>query len=74
MKNLMKPNMGLWDRTVRICISVCLLILGIFIVSGGWGIVLLVIGVVMLSTSLLGFCPAYVPFGICTRHDRPSQS
>ena len=36
------------------------------IVTGTWGIVLLVLGGVFVLTSLVGFCPLYAPFGIST--------
>jgi hypothetical protein len=35
-------------------------------VSGFWGIILLVFGIIFLLTSFIGFCPLYVPFKITT--------
>jgi hypothetical protein len=58
----MKGNLGSLDRIVRF-------ILGVVIIAGGlylqtwFGVV----GVVLVLTAALGFCPLYVPFGISTR-------
>ncbi len=63
----MKKNMGNTDRIIR------LLLAGVFaylyfagIVTGTWGIVLLVLGVVFVLTSLVGFCPLYTLVGMNT--------
>jgi hypothetical protein len=57
----MKTNMGSVDRIVRGVAGVGLI---------GWalmgGPVWAWIGVVPLGTALMGWCPAYVPFGIST--------
>ena len=64
----MKQNEGWLDRVIR------LLIAGLFgylyfgkIVTGGWGIVLLIVGVVLVLTSALGFCPLYSLFKFSTK-------
>jgi len=63
----MKKNMGTLDRTVRILIAI---ILGILIltgkISGTLAWVLGIISVVFLLTSIIGWCPFYVPLGIST--------
>jgi hypothetical protein len=63
----MKKNMGVADRIIRILLA------GLFvylyfggIVTGTWGIVLVVLGGVFVLTSFIGFCPIYAPFGIST--------
>jgi hypothetical protein len=64
----MKKNMGTIDRVVRILAAVILAVLYFTnIVSGTIGIVLLVLAVVFLLTSLISFCPLYLPFGLSTR-------
>jgi hypothetical protein len=57
----MKINMGGADRIVRALIGVALIA---WALMGGpvWAW----IGVVPLVTAAIGWCPAYVPFGIST--------
>jgi hypothetical protein len=63
----MKQNMGSFDRILRIIVAV---VIGILyfngIITGTWGIVLLVLGGVFVLTSLVGSCPLYKIFGINT--------
>lgn len=63
----MKKNMGLADRIVRVIIAIVLIALywqGV--ISGTLGIVLLALSVVFVLTSLVSFCPLYLPFGLST--------
>ena len=64
----MKQNIGGTDRIVRIVLAV-LLTVGAWMVGFGsiGGIILLVLAVVMLVTSAVGFCPLYAPFGFTTK-------
>lgn len=57
-------NMGPLDKKVRLVLGIAL-ILSYFIFSGGlkW---LSILGVVFVATSLMGFCPLYLPFKINT--------
>ena len=63
----MKKNMGTADRIIRVAVA---LIIGILYftgtISGVLGIVLLVLAGVFVVTSLIGFCPLYLLFGIKT--------
>lgn len=70
----MKQNIGNTDRIVRIVIA-ALLIVGAWMAGFGTigGIILLVLAVVLLATSAIGFCPLYLPFGFSTR-SRPTNS
>ena len=64
----MTKNMGTADRVIRILAAIGVAVMYFTgSISGVLAIVLGVIGVVFLVTSLVGFCPAYVPFGISTR-------
>ena len=65
----MKQNIGGTDRIVRIVLAV-LLTVGAWMAGFGsiGGIILLVLAVVMLVTSAVGFCPLYAPFGFTTKH------
>lgn len=61
----MKKNMGITDRIIRVLIAITFIILFTTnVISGTWGIVLLVLSGIFILTSLLGFCPLYLPFGI----------
>ena len=63
----MKKNMGSGDRIIRILLAALFAYLYFGgIVTGTWGLVLVVLGGVLVLTSLLGFCPLYAPFGINT--------
>lgn len=57
----MKTNVGSADRIARITLGVALLGAGYFFRSY-WGL----IGLVPLATAALGWCPAYLPFGLST--------
>lgn len=63
----MKKNMGTADRIVRILIAIAIAILYFTnVISGIWGIVLLIVGIIFLLTSLVSFCPLYLPFKLNT--------
>ena len=63
----MKKNMGSADRVIRVLLAVVFGVLYFTnVVTGTLGIVLLVLGVVFLLTSVVSFCPLYLPFGIST--------
>ena len=56
----MKRNMSNIDRLIRAIIAVLLVYLYIGgLVTGAFGIILVVLGVILLITSVLGFCPLY---------------
>ena len=58
----MKKNMGLLDRRIRIVLGLLIVAAGIYFKTW-WGL----IGVVFLATSLISWCPLYVPFRLSTR-------
>jgi hypothetical protein len=64
----MTVNMASWDRVVRFVVAV---IFGYLfftkMVSGVVGIVLLIIAIVFLLTSFVGFCPFYKVFNFSTK-------
>jgi hypothetical protein len=63
----MKKNMGNADRIIRIILAAVIAILYFTdVVTGTLGIVLLVLALVFVLTSLVGFCPLYLLFGIST--------
>lgn len=63
----MKKNMGSIDKLIRIIIAIVFVALYFTkVVTGVWGIILLVLAAVFVLTSLVSFCPLYWPFGINT--------
>jgi hypothetical protein len=63
----MKKNMGTADRIIRVVIAALIGVLYFTdILTGTIGIILLVVAGIFLLTSLVGFCPAYLPFGLKT--------
>ena len=68
----LNKNMGVTDRVIRIIAAV---IFGYLyfsgIVSGALGIILLVLGIVFIITSLVSFCPLYLPFKFSTMKNKP---
>jgi len=64
----MKANMGNLDRIIRTALAIVFAFLYFSgVVSGTLGIILLVLGAVFILTSLVSFCPLYIPFKINTR-------
>jgi hypothetical protein len=63
----MKKNIGSIDKVIRILIAVVIAILFFTkVITGVLGIVLIVLAAVFVLTSLISFCPLYLPFGIHT--------
>jgi O-antigen/teichoic acid export membrane protein len=63
----MKKNMGITDKIVRILLAVLFVVLYFTnVVTGTWGYVLLALAAIFLLTSLISFCPLYLPFGLST--------
>ncbi len=57
----MKCNVGGTDRIIRIILGVVIILAGFYFQSW-WGVV----GIVLIVTGLIRFCPAYIPFGFST--------
>lgn len=55
----MKKNVGGLDRILRVSIGVIVVLTGVYFQSW-WGL----IGLAPIFTGTIGWCPAYVPFGI----------
>lgn len=74
----MKKNMGVIDRVVRIALA---LVIGVLyftnVIGGTLGIILGILAIIFLVTSLISFCPLYLPFGlstICKREDTGKET
>jgi hypothetical protein len=66
----MTKNMGTADRIIRFVFAVAVAILYFTgVISGTLAIILGVLAVVFLLTSLLGFCPLYLPFSWSTNRN-----
>ncbi|MBS1795392.1 MAG: DUF2892 domain-containing protein [Acidobacteria bacterium] len=64
----MKVNMGSIDRAIRVIFAVLVAVLYFTGQIGGTvAIVLGILAAVFVLTSLIGFCPLYLPLGISTR-------
>ncbi len=65
----MKINMGSLDRIIRFLIVVVVAVLYFSgVISGTLALILGILAIIFLLTSLVGFCPLYVPFKISTRN------
>lgn len=63
----MKQNMGLEDRVIRLVAAIAVGVLyGLGYISGVLAIVLGVVAIAFFVTSLIGWCPLYLPFGLST--------
>lgn len=60
----MKPNIGNTDRIIRAVAGVILVLVGLLVPmsSAALQIILLVLGVILVATAAIRFCPVYVPF------------
>lgn len=63
----MKKNMGTADRIIRLVLAA---IIGVLyfngIITGTLSIVLLILAIIFVLVSFVGFCPLYAPFGFNT--------
>jgi hypothetical protein len=63
----MKLNESSADRILRVVLGVLLLVLYFtHVVSGGLGVVFIVLGAISLVTGVVGFCPLYALLKIKT--------
>lgn len=69
----MKKNMGTTDRVLRVVAAV--IIAGLYYngtITGTLGLTLIVLSVIFVLTSLVGFCPLYLLFGMNTCEQKKS--
>ncbi|MBN1895170.1 DUF2892 domain-containing protein [bacterium] len=63
----MKKNMGSLDKVLRLIAGALLVVLiAAGVAPGTWVWVFAAIAAMFIATSLIGFCPLYVPFRIST--------
>ena len=64
----MNPNMGTIDRVVRVLVAVVIAVLYFTEqITGTAAIILGALAAIFILTSLMSFCPLYLPFGLSTR-------
>lgn len=56
------PNVGRFDRSIRIVAGLVILVLGL-VFQSWWGL----LGLVLVGTAMINFCPIYRLFGVNTR-------
>jgi len=61
----MKCNVGKTDKIIRIIIGLIIIVIGFYFKSW-WGVV----GVIPIFTAAIGWCPAYLPFGISSCEEK----
>jgi len=70
----MKKNMGSADRVIRIIVAAMFVVLYFTGVVGGTiGLVLIALSAIFVLTSLVSFCPLYLPFGISTSGNKTTS-
>ncbi|HNZ43459.1 MAG TPA: DUF2892 domain-containing protein [Bacteroidales bacterium] len=73
----MKNNMGLIDKAIRFVMAIVIIVLYATQTlpnDAWWSYLLLLLAAFFVITSLLSFCPLYLPFKIDTRsHDIKKQ-
>lgn len=63
----MKKNIGSIDKVIRILVAVLILTLAFTkVLTGTVAIVAFILAAVFILTSLVSFCPLYLPFGLST--------
>lgn len=64
----MKQNMGSIDRIIRVGLAVAVAVLYFTnVISGTVAIILGILAIVFLLTSVVGFCPLYLPLKLTTK-------
>lgn len=75
MFNNLRPNVGIFDRFIRMLIAITSLYLGRVIYPNSTiGAILLIVAVIMGVTGLLGFCGLYKLLGINTNGTQDSAA
>jgi hypothetical protein len=71
----MKKNMGSADRVIRVILAAIVVVLYFAnVISGTVALILLALAAVFVLTSLISFCPLYLPFGLSTLRKKINAS
>lgn len=69
----MKKNMGPLDRTIRLILAIAGAgMVYSRMIEGTLAVVVGAVAVILVLTSVVGFCPLYVPFKISTLKKKPA--
>ena len=61
-------NVGTIDRAIRAIAGLILLVLGLAgVISGAGAVIAIIVGVVLLATSVISFCPLYTLIRFSTK-------
>ena len=64
----MKLNMGSLDRILRLLVTLVVVVLLITgVLKGALAVILGIVAIIFFVTSVIGFCPLYVIFGLSTK-------
>lgn len=64
----MPKNMGTIDRVIRVMLAAVVAVLYFTnLISGTTAIILGILAIIFVITSMIGFCPLYVPLKISTK-------
>lgn len=63
----MTQNVGSTDRIVRAVVGIVLLAAAFMFLSGTVAIIAGILGVIMLVTAAISWCPLYLPFNLSTK-------
>jgi hypothetical protein len=63
-------NVGTFDRIVRVMLGVTLIAIPLVAGWALWSGIVAAIGVVLLATAALSYCPIYALFGLGSKHGR----
>jgi hypothetical protein len=63
----MKKNLSIIDRVLRIVLVLIIVVLYLTnIITGTLALILLILGGILVITSIISFCPIYFSFGLST--------
>ena len=65
----MKVNEANWDRIARVILGIVLILIPILFTQETYGIILGIVGLILLVTGVIGFCPLYTVFNISTKKE-----
>ena len=69
----MKANESATDRVIRIILGIILIVLGWFVLGHNTlGVILYIIGIILVTTGITGFCWLYKLLGMSTKKKEPA--